>query len=299
MTNWTLLGAGAIGGLFACELKAAGIDVTLINRAHLPLTNRSIAIERENHRQSYEFSIQPSESAIQQLILATKTYQSEAAITQIEQQLSENCIIVVLQNGMGTTEWLQSKFPKAIVLAATTTHGAFRSDPHTIVHAGMGATWIGPLNEATHTIAQQLYTQWQSQGVAIAWDANIQKRLWEKLAINCAINPLTVLYDCRNGELLHIDAARQTMAAVITEFSEVYKALFPTVGAEHWLKQAYSVAEKTAQNISSMRQDVMNKRPTEIEAINGYLVTKGQEVGIECPVNAQLVNQIKELTRYD
>ena len=138
MTNWTVLGAGAIGGLFACELKAAGIDVTLINRAHLSLTNRSFAIERENHRQSYEFSIQPSESAIQQLILATKTYQSEAAITQIEQLLSENCIIVVLQNGMGTTEWLQSKFPKAFVLAATTTHGAFRSDPDTIVHAGMG-----------------------------------------------------------------------------------------------------------------------------------------------------------------
>lgn len=293
MTPWTILGAGAIGSLIACQLQQAGIPVVLSTRSQ-PTTQHKITLEHQGHKAQFQFAELGQDQPIEQLILTTKGYQSEAAIAPLATRIRPQTILVVLQNGLGTGDWLQQRFPQATVLGATTTHGAYRLAPNHVVHAGIGETWIGPLRSADRPIARQVYASWQQQGVPIHWDENITKRLWLKLAINCAINPLTVIYDCRNGELLANADAMLTMKAIVNEFHQVYEQRFQEPLPMDLLKEVQQVAEKTAANISSMRQDILNHRPTEIGAINEFLVTQAEHYGISCPENqrvSQLVRQ--------
>lgn len=297
---WTILGAGAIGSLLACQLSDADIPVNLAlrppaDRQPLPRHQHLHLIQGDQTRDFQLPVLQPREP-VDRLILTTKTYQSQAALEGIHPQLQENAVILVLQNGMGTVDWLKSRYPRATVLAGTTTHGVYREKqqpaPVAVVHAGQGDTWIGAVSAADEAVTRDLTTHWQAQGMAVQYDANISRRLWIKLGINCAINPLTVLFDCRNGDLLDKPEALSTMKAVCAEFSRVYEKTFGEPPAEDMFATAQAVARRTAANISSMRQDVLNGNPTEIDAINGYLVARASALGVPCPVNESLLRRL-------
>src|SRR5690606_26793281 len=134
----------------------------------------------------------------------TKAHQTEAAIASIDTSTIEN--IVLMQNGMGVEQVIKQAIPHANIYLATCTHGAFRRNTRHIVHAGQGETYLGQntdtqtcnTNEEVHNLAHSLSTKYESVKV----DMDMTKRLWMKLAINCAINPLTAIHDCRNGQLL-------------------------------------------------------------------------------------------------
>ena len=307
-TTWTILGPGAIGGLLACQLSRAGIPVQLITSrttAEPQVKPQGMAPEeitlglREADRETrFRFPQPAADAIIRHLIITTKTWQTRAAFDGIRDRLDEQSTLIVMQNGMGTADWLQAQLPQAVVLAATTTQGAYRENRTTIVHAGQGDTWLGPLRKAHEPKARAIYTQWQQQGLPIQWDHSIAKRLWLKLGINCVINPLTVIYQCRNGELLQNPEALQQMAAIAEEFTRVYRGVFGTTPDEDMFSLAREVAHRTAANISSMRQDALNDNPTEINAINGYLVERGQALGIQCPVNTSVINALKHITAH-
>ena len=305
---WTILGAGAIGSLLACQLSDADIPVNLALRPpadQQPLPrHQHLHLIQGDQTRDFQLPVLQAREPVNRLILTTKTYQSQAALEGIHPQLQENAVILVIQNGMGTIDWLKSRYPRATVLAGTTTHGVYRGkqrekqrakqqpDPVTVVHAGQGDTWIGAVSATDEAVTRDLTTHWQAQGMAVQYDANISRRLWIKLGINCAINPLTVLFDCRNGDLLDKPEALSTMKAVSAEFSQVYEKTFGDPPAEDMFATAQAVASRTAANISSMRQDVLNGNPTEIDAINGYLVARASALGVPCPVNESLLRRL-------
>jgi 2-dehydropantoate 2-reductase len=117
------------------------------------------------------------------------------------------------------------------------------------------------------------------------------------------INPLTVIFDCKNGELFNRRPIFNLMRLLLAEASQVIHSL-PELGADPEAASRFSVekleaivldvAEKTAKNTSSMLQDVRAGRPTEIDYINGYIVRKGKEQGIECKTNEKLIQLVKE-----
>lgn len=303
MNPWTLSGAGAIGGLLACQLSDAAIPVRLALRPTKPDAagispppQRSIELVRGETSQTYTFPTLQPEDVISHLILTTKTWQSREALAAIRAQIANDAVILVLQNGMGTADWLTEQFPEATLLAGTTTHGAYREAPNRVIHAGKGDIWIGPLRTQDATVGNQILGEWQQREMQVSWDEAIIQRLWLKLGINCAINPLTVLYDCRNGELLDNAEALETMALVCEEFTQVYKAHFQREPAENLFALAKNVARQTAANISSMRQDVLKGNPTEIDAINGYLVQQARCYGVYCPANEKILTRLSGAT---
>lgn len=124
----------------------------------------------------------------------------------------------------------------------------------------------------------------------------------EKLITNALINPLTVLNDCTNGHLLKNENITRTQRLLLFELSAVISSLPELRGVpglkkrfapERLLRIAQNVAAKTAANASSMLQDVAAGRPTEIEYINGYVVRRGEEVGVSCALNYMLVQLVK------
>lgn len=130
----------------------------------------------------------------------------------------------------------------------------------------------------------------------------------EKLIVNAMINPLSAIFNRKNGQLFNQPAIAYLMRLLLSEASVVVRSLpelaslpnldsrFSTSRLENMVKH---VAEGTATNTSSMLQDVMAGRETEIDYINGYIIRKGEQLGIHCPHNRRVVQMVKDKTLID
>lgn len=123
----------------------------------------------------------------------------------------------------------------------------------------------------------------------------------EKLAVNSVLNPLTVLLDARNGSILYNFAITRTMRLLLAETSLVIQSLpelqnIPNIATRFSSQRletlVVSVANTTRDNISSMLADVRAGRQTEVEYINGYIVKRGEEMGIKCVVNYSTMQMV-------
>ncbi|KAL5387994.1 hypothetical protein PMIN06_012361 [Paraphaeosphaeria minitans] len=124
----------------------------------------------------------------------------------------------------------------------------------------------------------------------------------EKLAVNCIINPLTVMLDARNGSILYNYSLTRVMRLLLSEISLVIRSLpelqyIPNVeqrfGPGRLETVVVGVANRTSDNISSMLADVRAGRQTEVDYINGWIVNKGEEMGIKCFMNFMLMHLVK------
>lgn len=283
--HWHILGAGSIGLLWAAELSKAGHTVTLIRHKqetypqHIRYNDDLIALEVLHNSQV---------KRIDNLLITTKTWQTLDAIAAIQTALHSNTQIVLLQNGMANQARLSELFPHNPVYAAITTDGALREQAWQIKRTGIGRTIYGALTAKASGLRPDLACDLQLEK-----SESIQMALWQKLAMNCCINPLTAIYNCLNGELLQNAQALEQTQQILIECMLVGEKLGFAQALASIEEQVYAVMQSTANNSSSMREDVLNARPTEIDAINGYIVEQGQRLGIATPVNLKILNHIK------
>lgn len=294
--HWLILGAGAIGGLWAMRLAAAGIPVTLLARKDRQPT-RTLFLQDGTQHCSHCFPQCSTEHAgkIDRLLICTKASTSAEALAPLLPQLSREACVIFLQNGMGNEDALRTLRPDLRVLNAITSDGVFRPEKNQLVQAGHGETWLACRDPAHEKTAQAIAAILSSTGWPVYFSADILQRRWQKLAINCAINPLTVRYHCRNGELLKKPDAVATMRNICAEVALVMHAEGLNTKAEQLFQLACQTAEKTANNISSMRADIDAGRCTEIDFMNGYVLRRANAHGIAVPVNKALCAEIQAL----
>lgn len=292
--HWHILGLGSVGGLFACRMVAAGIPVVACPSPSLAnATVARLTLEENGHFTDFDIPLSHN-GPIEQLLLTTKAQQSEHALRALHDRLTPEATVVVLQNGLGVHEWLITRYPGIHVIAATTTEGANRPTSHHIRHAGHGTTWLGPWRAEDASAADAVFAQWSALALDMQFDPDIAQRLWEKLVMNCAINPLTALLDCRNGELEHHAETRHFMQAIVNEVAAVMCALGRPADAAALYEKVLAVARRTGANVSSMLQDHRAGRDTEIDFINGYVARTARTLNVETPVNAWLGKQVQE-----
>ena len=117
---------------------------------------------------------------------------------------------------------------------------------------------------------------------SVEWRNDIHTALWNKLAINSVINPLTAIHQCRNGKLAN-DQFKKQISILIKEISQVLNAENIAISHQSVVDNVYRVIESTAQNFSSMHQDIAHHRTTEIDFITGYLIRTAQKHGLNTP----------------
>ena len=270
---------------------------------------------------------------IQNLIITTKSYQAKDAVKSVLKRLNSESNIIVLCNGaLSVYEELIILFAEATepevqrspqLILATTTHGAYQQqqestnnieDRSTLVHAGYGKTFV----EAGHGVRARK----DIEDITKIWNAanlnchvipshEMQVLLWEKLAANCVINPLTAIFKCKNGELLQQSSFEKLQRDVISEIVRVYSELHQqqdgedtttttmpiTLTEESLTKFVLQVINDTAANRSSMYQDLIShQQKSEIDHLNGYVVRMADKLDIKCPVNEHIVEQIQEIS---
>lgn len=289
--QWHIIGAGAIGCLFAEALHTAGHSPTLILRGKSSDEAPLVIVEREDSRIEFTANTQPpdGDEPISHLLVTTKAYDVYGAVADVAHRLSPDSVVLLLANGMGFTERVAKAWPELNLFVGMTTEGAYRLGPQHIRHAGLGETRIG------HSKLPGRPPWFDEFEVALqrcVWDSLIDEALWMKLAVNCVINPMTAFHGCLNGELARRPELAERVAPLCEEVAAVCRAQgFHGVAAA--LRDTVdAVIAGTAENRSSMLQDLEAERPTEIHFINGFLIEVAQRHGIDVPRNRELVEEI-------
>lgn len=295
---WHVVGAGSLGSLWATRLARAGVPVKLVLRDAKRLAayeaNGAALILVENGVESrLAISAQTADSAepIERLLLACKAYDAEQAVAALAQRLTTDAQIILLQNGLGSQDAVAAKVPNARCICASSTEGAFRQRDWSVVFAGHGYNWLGdPADPSPPDWLSDL----QLAGIPHEWTPDILTRLWRKLALNCAINPLTVLHDCRNGGLMQHHCEVATLCA---ELTELLQQCGQPAAAEDLHSDVQRVIQATAANYSSMYQDVAQGRRTEISYLLEYACATAERHHCVVPHLQQLkVRLIQHLT---
>lgn len=286
--SWHVLGAGSLGCLWAARLALADVPSELIlrNQQRLDCYMQQGAVLRLRDLAGVErviavpASMSAAQTPITNLLVACKAQDALTAVLSVRHRLQPDSRILLLQNGLGSQQQVVAALPQQDVLLASTTEGAYMAEDFYCVHAGRGQTLIGSLSQQLPVALPQL----QQAGIDWCWDADILAVLWRKLALNCMINPLTVLNDCLNGELRNEQQLLAQLAAELCQLPQLASQL----SAEQLLDLALLVVENTAANSSSMRQDVRAGRRTEIAFISGYVLEQARKIGVKLPQLEQI-----------
>ncbi len=291
--HWHVLGAGSLGTLWAARLARANVPVTLLlrNRQRLASYRQvgGLTLVEQGLSSLYPVPAQSVDDAspIRLLLLACKAYDAEAAAASVAHRLTADADVVLLQNGMGSQDAVAARLPRARCIVASSTEGAFRDGDFRVVFAGHGHTWLGdPLNPTPPSWLADV----QSAEISHEWTPDILSRVWRKLALNCAINPLTVLHDCRNGGLLEHPAEVATLCA---ELSQLLDLCGQPAAAENLAEEVQRVITATAANYSSMHQDVAQQRRTEISYLLGHVCAVAQRHNCPAPHLHMLLERLQ------
>jgi 2-dehydropantoate 2-reductase len=296
MADWHIIGRGSIGLLWASELCKLNHQVNLIVKNHQGPSTVQLTDLTSNTGVQSQFTVTlsgyDSLETIHTLLVPLKAYDILAAIEQIKPRLTPQTVIILCHNGMGTIEQVQQLLgTQQPLLFATTTHGAYRLSAAHVRHTGLGETKMGRFCPA---LTKQLTQILDKVLTPVTWHEDINAVLWQKLAINCVINPLTASLNVKNGQLADVQY-EQTINSLCNEIATVANACGIGFVAGDLRDNCYKVIKGTANNYSSMHQDVKAGRTTEIDYINGYLLDKASQFGIEAPANEALYQAIKTL----
>jgi len=185
------------------------------------------------------------------------------------------------------------------VIGGITNLGATLLDVGKVRFAGKGETVIGRMDGKIPVEVRSIREIFSNAGLEIRVSRDIKGFLWSKLLINAGINPLTAITRLPNGKLLDFEGTRKILRSAVTEGIKIAKRKRIKLTYDDPLAKVEAVCEATSSNISSMLQDILNKKPTEIDFINGVIVRQGEELGIPVPVNSLLVDLVKTLELGD
>ena len=302
MTIHSILGPGAIGRLLAHSLSPIA-TVMLLGRRALP-TRQMLTTPEGEQRVVALNSLTIAQLASNTheppafVHITTKAMVAESALAGITDCISPSTPLVLWQNGFLAQPRITQAWPGP-VLCATTTEGAYLTGDDGVVHAGRGHTFVGDLHNQHGALAEELAQALTEAGLAATKVDDIRQRLWQKLAVNAAINPLVALNGVRNGELrdagysARVESVVKEVAAIM--LAEGISPPSDGNGEDEWLALVWQVVKNTANNKASMLQDVEAKRPTERGAILGPLIESAQRHGLACEVLQALDNELTVL----
>jgi len=234
------------------------------------------------------------------ILICVKSYQLNQAITDIEALISDDTLVITTHNGLGamnnqSAQLLQNN----VVLDLLTTHGSLKVAENEVIHTGSGTSHLGlkfgcKEIHSGHNIQKTLIPLLNKTLPDVIWCDDILLKQWVKLTINCVINPLTALFDIKNGDISD-DKFTKTIEQIIDEVISVAQVNNINLNKKDLLQTVSLVAKNTSKNSSSMRCDVQGNKETEVEYINGYIHKLGQEFNIPTPKNTELYQKILAL----
>ncbi len=297
-----IVGPGAMGCLIAAfKASRTKEDIWLVDhdakRAE-KISKSGIKIEGLNGVSSIKLKVtaEPKDiGPVDLVVICVKSYSTEEACKTIKDIVSDKTYVLTLQNGIGNVQILNDHFGHERVVAGITSHGATLLDVGHVRHAGKGETIIGKPGGKFQGAIREIANILTKAGFETKVSKDINSIIWGKVIINVGINALTAITRLRNGALIEYDETKALLGRAVQEAVRVVKRKRIKLVYDDPIQKVESVCKATATNISSMLQDILNKKRTEIDFINGAIVRQGHALGIPTPVNEILTNLVKTI----
>ena len=287
-----VLGSGAVGSTFGALLSRRE-DVTLIGRkAHVDAINSNGLFlygefeGKYNVKADTEIREIPSNSLV---VLSTKVTGSERAIEGIRHLVKKDTIMLLVQNGLGIEEIVKRILPDHEVIRAVATLGAEFLEPGKISNVV-----LIKIDLEKSRSSEKIATLLKDCGLVAEISDNINMQVWTKLTINSVLNPLTAIFQVRGNEII-TDALKPVRHGIVEECLGVAEA--EGIEIDPTIKEMIDEGVSSFFNYSSMCQDMIKKKETEIDFLNGKVVELGKKHNIPTPFNESMVAFIKFLEK--
>jgi len=294
-----VLGAGAVGCYYGGMLARAGHKVTLIGRPLHVDVFRKTGLHFEglkfDERIAVDASTEPAAVRGAKLVLfCVKSTDTETAAAQIAPHLDADAVVVNLQNGVDNMERIQAKVQQPVIPAVVYVATEMKGPGH-LKHHGRGDLVIGSLDKSfSNKLNEKIKSWFEAAGVPVVISENVAGELWAKLVVNCAYNALSAITQLPYGKMIEGPGVRDTMRDVVEETLAVAQASGVRM-APDMLARTYGIAAAMPTQYSSTAQDLARGKPTEIDHLNGFVVRRGEALGIPTPANRALHALVKLL----
>jgi 2-dehydropantoate 2-reductase len=289
-----IVGAGAMGCLFTHLLSRTDSEIFLLD-IH---PERVEAIRSEglfvegvsgDHRLRPSIHLDPGEiGPVDLVLLCVKAPDTLNAARSASALLGRDTPVLTLQNGLGNLEAIEEALGPGRALGGTTSMGATVLSLNRIRHAGWGETVLGEPSGKRTARVEAILGLFEASGLKVAFTEDLRGLLWSKLIVNIGINALTALTGLHNGQIPLHAGSRRILEKAVEEAVRVASALGVRLLYSDPLQKVLSVCEATAANVSSMLQDVLKQKKTEVNQIQGALIREAARLGIPTPVNETL-----------
>ena len=301
-TKVAVLGAGAMGCLFGGLMAEKGLDVVLIDvwKDHVDAINKN-GLKMDGHGGDRFIKIKattdPSTlNPVDAIIIMCKATALEKALTTSKNIIGDKTMLMSFQNGIGHEAIMQEIAGKNKVLGGTTTQASNIVGPGHIKNHGSLPSWIGEYEGGMSDRVSDLAETFTAHNLETIAVADIKKRKWMKLFALTAIGPLSSVFDLHHTDLYITNknqkVSRNLGKQIILETRAVAKADGVNVTEDECLEMFNKIVDSKQTNKSSMCFDILNKRKTEIEFINGAVAKIGKSHGIKTPMNDLMYNMI-------
>ncbi len=304
--NILIMGAGAIGSVIGGFMAEHGHGVTLVGRdEHMRAIRerglRVTGIWGEHHVRGIDArtSLDGIEADAHDLVLITvKAYDTGRAADAIAQLVGHDTLVCSYQNGLGNAEVIAERIGWERTIGARAIYGVVVREAGWVdVTVIANPTALGTYHPATSTDRVRAIAEaMNAAGLPTVYTDRIRTVLWNKVAYNCALNPMSALLDVPYGGLLDTEHTRQTMREIVHEIYAVAQAmnvpLEPATPAAYVRHLFEDLIPPTAAHYASMRADFIHRRRTEIDSLNGAIARFGTEHKLACPVNTLLTRLV-------
>lgn len=303
MEQILMVGAGSVGGFFGAHLAKYNPNVSFLLRPRTleAVKQRGLTIRSTGGT----FTVRPPAAADPRelarpdlVILGVKAYDLNEVLTQLEPVLTDRTVILTLQNGVDTEDRIIARLNRDCVVGGVAFIYSKIVEPGVIDHFKKGALAIGELMGHRSDRLLQIVDLFTGAGISCQIVEDIRRSKWEKMCWNCVFNPITVIINDRVAKAIDHPEMSNVIRQIVGEVAAVSAAVKVPL--------ALDIAEKVVrwtQEIrdihTSMYDDWKAGRPTEIDALNGYVVRIGHEHGIPTPVNEALTALIKTITQHE
>lgn len=301
--NISIIGNGAVGMFISyCLSKLKNAVITLYTRrkeAIDKINNNLMKFQCNNEVQTFKVKASLIENINDKadiVILCIKANDIDSFLANSNIENFKHSIFLTLQNGMGFYDKINNSINCKSLLSGINSYGIIKDNDISIVLAGEGFITIGNYYDTKNDdkSLNLILNLFKLSGLNTNYSNSIRQELWKKLCVNACINPITALIRKENGYLLlKSEYYEKLVNNICFEVAEVAKAIGIAANIEEYKESLYTVIEKTKKNKSSMLQDFLHNKITEIDYITGYIVKQARKYNIKTPYNETIYNIMK------
>jgi len=299
-----IAGGGAVGRLFGYFLAKGHHEVTILDTDAAivaALNARGIEHLDIGETDPDAVSVAPVRaigdiaeiSTCDLILLTVKSSATARAVSVIHHLVSPARPLLSLQTGLENLNILDRTLPRNSFLAGFPSMSVVALGSVKVRCGGLGVTYLGEVDGCSSQRLSDVARLLEGCGLAVRCVPDIQGRLWGKVIVHSAINPVSALLRVTTGCLTERDESKQLLQNLIREGAQVASACGVMPVPQNLWEELIACCNQGARNLSPMLQDILNELPTEIDEQNGVICRLGREKGVATPTHDALVQLIK------